>query len=153
MSPENSDKQTRRLRFPAIAGPLLRERVAVLVVMAVAGGNAVLFAVGLPLVRCPFRSFTGLNCPGCGMTRAVFYAATGQWQRAFEHHPFGIPMALGGVFVGAAALLPGERRRRWAEWIERVERKTGVTCVFLGLLLLYGIARLALQILGRATPV
>jgi len=39
---------------------------------------------------CPFVIVTGFPCPGCGMTRAVFYFATGQFLRGWEMHPLGI---------------------------------------------------------------
>lgn len=39
---------------------------------------------------CPMVIVTGLPCPGCGMTRAVFYFATGQFARGWEMNPLGI---------------------------------------------------------------
>lgn len=39
---------------------------------------------------CPSVIVTGLPCPGCGMTRAVFYFATGQLKKGWEMNPLGI---------------------------------------------------------------
>lgn len=39
---------------------------------------------------CPLVIVTGLPCPGCGMTRAVFYFATGQWEKGWAMNPLGI---------------------------------------------------------------
>lgn len=39
---------------------------------------------------CPMVIVTGLPCPGCGMTRAVFYFATGQFEKGWEMNPLGI---------------------------------------------------------------
>lgn len=39
---------------------------------------------------CPAVIVTGLPCPGCGMTRAVFYFATGQFEKGWRMNPLGI---------------------------------------------------------------
>lgn len=39
---------------------------------------------------CPAVIVTGLPCPGCGMTRAVFYFATGQFEKGWQMNPLGI---------------------------------------------------------------
>lgn len=38
-------------------------------------------------VPCPFYSFTGYLCPGCGMTRAVFALLQGDFYQAFLWNP------------------------------------------------------------------
>lgn len=42
---------------------------------------------------CPFKLITGLNCPGCGLTRAFVLAFHGQWAASFHMHLWGIPLA------------------------------------------------------------
>lgn len=39
---------------------------------------------------CPMVIVTGFPCPGCGMTRAVFYFATGQFEKGWRMNPLGI---------------------------------------------------------------
>lgn len=39
---------------------------------------------------CPMVIVTGLPCPGCGMTRAIFYFATGQISKGWKMNPLGI---------------------------------------------------------------
>src|SRR5262249_135174 len=39
-------------------------------------------------VLCPFRRLTGLDCPGCGMGRALARLAQGNLREAIELHPF-----------------------------------------------------------------
>ncbi len=39
---------------------------------------------------CPSVIVAGLPCPGCGMTRAVFYFATGRFERGWQMNPLGI---------------------------------------------------------------
>lgn len=36
---------------------------------------------------CPFLIATGFPCPGCGMTRAVFYLLTGRFGRGMKLNP------------------------------------------------------------------
>ena len=39
---------------------------------------------------CPMVILTGLPCPGCGLSRAVWYLLTGQIRRSFLLHPLGV---------------------------------------------------------------
>lgn len=48
----------------------------------------------LPLPTfCTFKLFTGLDCPGCGLTRAVVFALNGQFYQSYLLHLWGIPLA------------------------------------------------------------
>lgn len=42
---------------------------------------------------CPMVIVTGFPCPGCGMTRALWYLATGRVGLSVQMHPMGIPAA------------------------------------------------------------
>ena len=59
---------------------------------------ATLFVYGLLLklfdVNCPIKFFTGISCPGCGMTRAVISCLKLDFASAFAHHPmvFSLPV-------------------------------------------------------------
>ena len=49
---------------------------------------------------CLFHRFTGLHCPGCGMTRAAYATLHGDLGRAFRMNPVGmvlLPLALAGL--------------------------------------------------------
>ncbi len=39
---------------------------------------------------CPMVIITGLPCPGCGLSRAVWFFLTGQFARSFSLHPLGV---------------------------------------------------------------
>jgi hypothetical protein len=44
----------------------------------------------LPVIPlCIFRSLSGLNCPGCGLTHAFLAAGRGQWRVSALYHPLG----------------------------------------------------------------
>ena len=45
---------------------------------------AVLYLI--PGISCPILSITGTQCPGCGMTRALFSALMLNFRQAFEYH-------------------------------------------------------------------
>lgn len=38
-------------------------------------------------VGCPIHFFSGINCPGCGMTRAYYALVSGDLYSAFYYHP------------------------------------------------------------------
>jgi hypothetical protein len=49
---------------------------------------------------CLFHRFTGLHCPGCGMTRAAYAALHGNFGQAFRMNPVGmilLPLACVGL--------------------------------------------------------
>jgi len=53
---------------------------------------------------CQFRRFTGLECPGCGMTRGTYALFHGRFLEAFAFNPVGmilLPLALVGLAIEA----------------------------------------------------
>ncbi len=79
-------------------------------VLVLAGAAAALYQSGPSglawLPGCTFHHLTGLNCPGCGMTRAAYSTLHGRLGEAFQFNPVGmilLPMA----FVGLACELAG----------------------------------------------
>lgn len=96
------------------------------------------------IIWCPFRRLTGLDCTGCGMTRACVAFVRGNLLESFGHHLFGSVMMIG---LGAAAghnfvqIVRGSRINWWGSrfWFhhERVFWR-----VLLGVLLVYSAARL-----------
>ena len=62
------------------------------------------------LVPCPVHTVTGVECPGCGMTRACTAAGQGQFGQAWHHHPLVFALlSLALVFV----LVPNAFRLVW----------------------------------------
>ena len=74
------------------------------------------FAVGLaswlspdtivdgPII-CPFRLFTGLPCPSCGLTRSWVFALHGQWMDAMKSNAFGPPLLIATLSAALVALV------------------------------------------------
>ena len=58
---------------------------------------------GVPwLPSCKFHEYTGLNCPGCGMTRAAHATLHGRIGEALRFNPVGmilLPLALVGIGI------------------------------------------------------
>lgn len=52
---------------------------------------------GMPSI-CAFHNFTGLPCPGCGLTRSWVSMAHGQFANAFVWHPLG-PFLFGSALL------------------------------------------------------
>ncbi|MFW6286672.1 MAG: DUF2752 domain-containing protein [Candidatus Sumerlaeota bacterium] len=73
--------------------------ICLLVWMTLLGGAAVLYAfeqdeISNALPECQFHEATGLYCPGCGTTRALYDLSRLRIMQAFGHNPFTIPAGL-----------------------------------------------------------
>jgi hypothetical protein len=116
--------------------------------LLVLGGAAVLAFGCFLLVRlgpgwpfwpgCLFHRTTGLECPGCGMTRAAHALLTGDLARAFRCNPLGVvllPLAL----LGCALELAGWVRARPLPW--RLHFGVVGTWILAGAVIAFGILR------------
>ncbi len=84
------------------------------------------------LIPCPFHSVTGIECPGCGMTRACTAVGQGQLGQAWHHHPlvFGLIILAIGF-----ALMPALCRQGW----ERLHRGWQVAMLGLATTVVLGV--------------
>lgn len=48
---------------------------------------------------CPFMTLSGMPCPFCGLTHAVFYLFHGQWTKALESNPLVVFSPLVSVYL------------------------------------------------------
>ncbi len=55
---------------------------------------------------CPFEAITGIQCPGCGITRALLSVVTGDFGKAFQYNPFVFLL----LFIVIISILPGSLR-------------------------------------------
>lgn len=55
-------------------------------------GKVTLLGYTVPSL-CMFHNITGLDCPGCGITRSFIFALHGQWYGSYLMHLWGIPLA------------------------------------------------------------
>jgi Protein of unknown function (DUF2752) len=79
-------------------------------------GAAILLRQGGPnglawFPGCTFHRLTGLNCPGCGMTRAAHATLHGRFGEAFRFNPVGmilLPLAFVGVGLETLGWIRGK---------------------------------------------
>lgn len=51
------------------------------------------------LLTCPFKSITGLDCPGCGFQRSIIALLKGDFTQAFKLYPASIPIIALFIFT------------------------------------------------------
>ena len=87
--------------------------------------------------RCPFRAFTGYDCPGCGLTRALAALLAGDWHGAVHGNALVVGLA---PALLAWTVLQVYSVVRWNRW--RAIRISGqATAVLLTGAALFGLAR------------
>jgi hypothetical protein len=122
------------------AGRGRRAIIAALGVLVLAAAALLLreYGRGDWLPGCVFHRFTGLHCPGCGMTRGTVAALHGEFGWAFRHNPVGmilLPLAM----VGLGLELAGWVRGRPLPWRLSVGRYGG--WVIVGILIAFFLLR------------
>jgi hypothetical protein len=72
-------------------------------------GQVVIPVVSIPLPgTCTFKTYAGIDCPGCGLTRCFVSLAHGQIGRAWHYNPVGILF-----FAVVASQLPFRALQIW----------------------------------------
>ncbi len=94
-----------------------RDRALAVALIALIGVLGMVFLhqrgpAGMPwFPGCLFHRLTGLDCPGCGMTRATHAALHGRLMEAFRFNPLGM-ILLPVLLAWLAAMLPAWLRGR-----------------------------------------
>ena len=73
----------------------------ILAAAVIAALYSLMFTLG---ITCPIRHITGISCPGCGMTRALFCALCGNIKGAFYYHPLWIALIVGAILLIVLAI-------------------------------------------------
>jgi hypothetical protein len=114
--------------------------------LAIVGAGALLVGLhlaGLPGWACPFKSLTGIPCPGCGLTTATGELLHGQFLASLNSHAFAGIFLVAYLVMAVVLFLPQEQRRSAVAWIAMFERRTGITSLVLTALMIYWGFRLA----------
>lgn len=129
------------LRRPVV-GPLLRNGKLLVVMTLVGVFHAWTAWMHWSFFPCPMLKMTGCPCPGCGMSRSVVAAASGDMRTSIHYHAYGPLMLLVMVGLVVAMLLPRPARLQLANCIEKLESRTAISGLLLGGLVLYWLFRI-----------
>jgi len=122
--------------------PLLRNRKFTFALVGATGLHIALVSLSLPSWECPFFRVTGVPCPGCGLSRATTLLLKGDLAGSLRFHAFAPIFLLAIVALFFSILLPKSMVQSAISRAELIERKTGLTVLILGGLILYWLARL-----------
>ena len=125
-----------------VLADLIRQRMLMVFVVAVAAFQLALTASGLPGWGCPLLKLTGWPCPGCGLTRAVLALLHGEWKKSLTLHAFAPILLAALALIGIASFLPQQQRQRFADTVENIEKRTRLSAVLLIGLVAYWLVRL-----------
>ena len=128
--------------FSPVLGPLMRNRRLTALLATVTAVQVLLTTAGVPAWRCPVKSTLGVECPACGLTRAMVLFARGHWKAAIDLHAFA-PLFLGaGIFLVVSSILPAELQQKAADQIAAFERRSGIGGLLIISILAYWILRI-----------
>ena len=121
---------------------LLRDRRFGLLLTGALSLNVVAILLHLPGWECVFFRLTGVPCPGCGLTRACLLLLAGDLPASIRFHAFApIFIALIAMLI-TCTLLPRTVTESFINKAETLERRTGITIIIMGGLILYWLVRL-----------
>jgi len=86
--------------------------------------------------KCMLYVVTGLHCPGCGGTRAVFALLQGEWEQALAYNGLFVLLLpwLGWLGVRITAAMAFDVRFRRGRWTDRIFVGVAVAFVMFGIL-------------------
>lgn len=149
--PERTGARHRRLEYHLM---FLVLSVVVLVLSMTMSVRSEGTKVSLPFMDrplpelCHMRRMTGLDCPGCGLTRSFISLGHGDIAAAWQFNPAGV--LLFGLLVAQLpyrGLQLWRIRRQQPEWYSR-RLFTWLTVVLIGLMLMQWIFKLYLHVMG-----
>ena len=124
------------LTSPLLASLVTRRRDG-LILVGVGTAQIGLFLAHLPGWPCPFKAVFGIPCPGCGLTAAIGELLRGDWRASLATHAFAPIFVLAFLVMGVAVALPEAQRRRFVDFIARIERRSGISALVLCALFIY----------------
>jgi hypothetical protein len=122
--------------------PILRDRKFTFALAGATGLHVALVSLNLPSWDCPFFRVTGVPCPGCGLSRATTLLLKGDLAGSIRFHAFAPIFLFAIVALILSLVLPKSIMQPAIARAELIERKTGLTVLILGSLILYWLARL-----------
>ena len=125
-----------------VLGPLMRNRRVTILLATVMVVQILLTTSGCIAWQCPVKSTLGVECPACGLTRAMVLFAQWHWKAAIDLHAFA-PLFLGaGFFLVVSSILPSRLQQKIADQITAFERLSGIVGLLMLSILAYWILRI-----------
>ena len=137
----------------AVFASLLADRRAAVCICGAAALHLGAVAAGFGGWPCPVLSTLGVPCPGCGLSRAAMLLLRGEFGHALTVHAFAPALVGALAMLLVAATVGMNARERLSSAVRRVETRTGFSLWLLAALVIYWIARLALDARGLVTLV
>lgn len=128
--------------FSPVFAPLLKDRFHAIILAGVLIIHFTMTGTGLIGWQCPINSTLGINCPGCGLTRATNLLLQGELFGAIRVHAFAPVFTLGLTLTIIIGILPDSMRTRSINYISVIERKTSFVQVIIICLIVYWIIRI-----------
>lgn len=100
---------------------------------------------------CYIKGMTGIQCPGCGLTRSISGITHLEFQSAFNMHPFGFVIYPLLLLLGAYNFLPKGKKKKIRTYMEG--KNTNLSRIYLSLIysfIAFGAARILLSVLTRS---
>jgi hypothetical protein len=107
--------------------------------------HVALASAGLGGWPCPFRTATGVPCPGCGLSRACALLVHGDLRGALRMHAFAPMMLAGLAMMCAGSMLPAEKRSAFLSKFGALETQLRLAPLFVAGFLIYWLLRFALD--------
>lgn len=91
---------------------------------------------------CAFKNFTGLPCPGCGLTHSFCALAKGEFSDAFSFNLLGPPLFLILGFAWVRSMCVLLNRSNMVQLLDRIAKRFNLVRLFAIGFGVYGIARI-----------
>jgi hypothetical protein len=130
-----------RREFAPLLAPLWSQRKWCAGIAAAGFLQVAAVRAGFQGLTCPFHEFTGVACPGCGLTTAMVHFCRGEWLAGITSHAFAPLFMIGIAGSLVMAALPDGSRDRTLESLMRFERRSGVMPAAGAGLMLYWVFR------------
>ena len=98
--------------------------------------------MGLSFWNCPILAATGVPCPGCGLTRATMQLFHGNISDSLQTHAFAPIFLMALLLMITVLVLPKSARIKIINFVNRLERRNGITAWVFSSLMFYWAFRL-----------
>src|SRR5215208_3438499 len=99
---------------------------------------------------CGFKNFTGLPCPGCGLTHSFCELGKGHFQNALAWNWLGMPLFVFFILVWLKAGFILLKRLDWAMAFDRVAERVKPVRLFAIAFAVYGVGRIIYILLRKS---